>query len=63
MISLHGMRGEHNIDEALYLLKQIEEMPGVIEPRALFIRGELYEKGIGSRVDREKALEYYMKAV
>ena len=57
MVQLSGLRGCQNIDEAINSLRKIED-----HPRALFVRGELYEKGIGSRVHPEKALDYFKKA-
>mmetsp|Transcript_549 Transcript_549/g.317 ORF Transcript_549/g.317 Transcript_549/m.317 type:complete len:213 (-) Transcript_549:245-883(-) len=53
----HGI--EQNADEALHWLgKSAEEG----EPRAMHLLGEMAEKGLGQRIDKQAAFNWYLKA-
>ena len=56
---LYGHGIEPNINDAIGWFKKSASQG---EPRSLFTLGEMYELGIGYRIDLKEAVEYYRKA-
>ena len=56
---LYGHGIEPNLDDAIGWFKKSASQG---EPRALFTLGEMYELGVGHRIDLDEATEYYRKA-
>jgi uncharacterized protein len=57
MLNGHGI--EPNLDDAIYWLNKAANQG---EARALYTLGAMQEEGQGSRVNMQKAAEFYQKA-
>lgn len=57
MLNGHGI--EPNIEDATYWLNKATNLG---EARALFTLAEMYEKGVGFRINKSKAKELFQKS-
>ena len=57
MLNGHGI--EPNIDEAIHWFNKAANLG---EPKAIYHLGKMYEQGLGSKINNQRAMEMYKKA-